>query len=655
MNGVVTFVKKGLTVKANSRPLDSPDLDDQGRCVMTDHGSFVLFNVYVPAGGGQPLSYKMKFLNALRAAMQQQRRLHKKPVILVGDLNISHTKLDKHWSDRVLFVNDIRRQVGTMNDLNIDTSDTNHSTGHMKMNAELATKKNEILTSALAPLETTTTEGNRINIINRSTISSSSSSSSCLPSKWMIQLAQAWPKIESALQTKQVVATQTTNPRTNEKFEKFRLKIEIDSEKSVYLGRHESSPEYCTYLYDFGACSYQCSESDETILVEEENVVSIKTVGELMAKIAGIFWDESTLRAIAASAGQASRNAPPRKWLNSVIDDDLMVDAFRFYYPNSEGRYTCWNQFTNKRYTNEGARIDYTLVDKSLLPYIRQGRLSSMVVGSAVPGSSSSRSCNVCDSKLSSSNNYDPDSEEAALCAVTANGKFRPVSFEGGGIIEASKDTLDTQFSLPHTGMLYTPPSFSDHIAVSLLLDDEIMCTNMSTPKSIGEERSFSSLTLDINDSATKKSQPHKAQKTISSFFATKNDNTISTQSSLGSSSNSNMEPAFSSSKKRTITTTAATSLKAKFGKVLSNNNKKRQHIDYFFLSVKDEPKSSSVPSSSSEDKNTQQLQASSSSMNSLSAVATNATKSKQVGTKMSGGKRSPRPGSIQNYLARKG
>merc|ERR1711865_779088 len=47
------------------------------------------------------------------------------------------------------------------------------------------------------------------------------------------------------------------------------------------------------------------------------------------------------------------------------------VDAFRYYYPHAEGRYTCWCQFTNKRYTNEGARIDYTIIDKSLLPYIQ--------------------------------------------------------------------------------------------------------------------------------------------------------------------------------------------------------------------------------------------------------------------------------------------
>ena len=118
LNGVVTYVKKGLVVRANSRPLGSADLDDQGRCVMTDHGSFVLFNVYVPASSGQPLGYKMKFLHALRRAMRHQREQCNKKVILVGDLNISHRPKDKYWGDRELFVNDILREVALCNSKN---------------------------------------------------------------------------------------------------------------------------------------------------------------------------------------------------------------------------------------------------------------------------------------------------------------------------------------------------------------------------------------------------------------------------------------------------------------------------------------------------------------------------------------------------------
>ena len=96
-------------------------------------------------------------------------------------------------------------------------------------------------------------------------------------------------------------------------------------------------------------------------------------------------------------------------------------------------------------------------------------------------------------------------SEEAAICAATANGEFEPVSFEGNGIIEATQAALDTQFGLQHSGMIYTPPSFSDHIGVSLLMEASFCPRDLQ---------------LDEKDRATRKAQPHKAQTTISSFFS---------------------------------------------------------------------------------------------------------------------------------------
>lgn len=175
----------------------------------------------------------------------------------------------------------------------------------------------------------------------------------------------------------------------------------------------------------------------------------------------------------------------------------------RQLYPSAAGRYTCWNQLTNRRYVNEGARIDYTLVDKSFFKYVKRGEVESLRVHSAGP--------------------EDPNSEEAAACVATANGGFQAVSFKGGGIVEASQNILDTQFGKPHTGLIYTPPSFSDHIAISLLLDNECL-----TP----------TLALDKADPCTRKAQPHRSQKTIASFFAaatssSKKQNRTSTGSKL--------------------------------------------------------------------------------------------------------------------------
>lgn len=447
-NGVVTYVRKGMVLRANARPLGSADLDDQGRCVMTDHGSFVLFNVYVPANSGQPLSYKMKFLKALRTAMQIQRVQYNKKVILVGDLNISHRPQDKYWGDRVLFINDIRKEVTTC----IDTSS--------------------------------------------------------LP-QWKLQIATAWQQIEAALETKKVISTQTTNSLTNQKYDKYRMTVQVNG-KQVFLGSHESHPAYCEHCYDFSSWYYTCADSDDRILAEEDNVVSISIVAELLQKIAGIEWDEALQRTISATDGTTSRVAPPRQWLKSIIEEDGMKDAFEYFYPEAEGRYTCWNQFTNKRYTNEGARIDFTLVDSSLVSMIQKGDVNSLR----------------CGCTTNSLAKHDPDSESAALCAATANGGYRAVSFEGGGIVEATQATLDTQFGSPHTGMIYTPPSFSDHIAISLLLDDEC-CQGKS-------------LILEEEDRLTRKAQPHKLQKSISSFFTSSSTGLVASEGTKKMSINRN-------------------------------------------------------------------------------------------------------------------
>ncbi len=424
-NGVVTYCKKGTVVSADSRPFKNPDLDDQGRCVMTDHGTFVIFNVYVPAGGGQPLSYKMKFLQSLRKAMKNQREKHQKKVVLVGDLNISHAEKDVFWGSRKLAIDDICREVNVK----------------------------------------------------------SPSTRSALPD-WKIDLAKNWPKIEQVLKSRKPQKVQTTNPRTKAKFEKYRMSVEADGSQ-ILLGNHEEKPEFCEYSFDFDACHYTCPETLEQVISHERNLVPVTTVAELMLKVGKTEWNEHLLKSIALTDGKSSRLSPPRIWLNQILGDDKMIDCFRYFYPNAQGRFTCWEQFKNKRYENQGARIDFTLIDHSLLPYLRRGEVSSLRCGEYTQ-------------------KYGPESDTAALCAATANGRYQPASFAGGGIIDASQRVLDTQFGTPHTGHIYTPPSYSDHIAISVLLDDS-MCPHK--------------LDFCENDKSTKESQPHKKVRTINSYF----------------------------------------------------------------------------------------------------------------------------------------
>jgi len=427
LNGVVTYAVKGSVLAADSAPLGDASLDQQGRCVRTDHcfstndtnddkqkqSVFCVFNVYVPCQNGP---HKMKFLRALRRAMAAQRA-QGKAVILVGDLNIAASKLDVYWKERVVYINEIL----------LVEADTDHD-----------------------------------------------SNSNNIP-KWKRDVQQHWPKIAAALETQQVVATQTTNSRTSATYNKFRLAVTVpnnndsntagsnnSSARRVYLGNHEIAPDHCTYRYQLASRFGEDEETGETILArDDENVLRVGVLAELMLKIAGVEWSETLQRDIADTFAEADRHSPTRQWLNTeILQQDGMVDAFRHFYPSAQGRFTCWNQNKNRRYVNEGSRIDYTLIDASLLPLLQQGE---SVTAPRCPRTTAAKQ----DNDDTNKKEIDPLSEQAALMACTANGLFEPVSFEGGGMVESTREALDSQFGAAHTGHIYTPPTFSDHIAVS--------------------------------------------------------------------------------------------------------------------------------------------------------------------------------------------
>ena len=449
-NGVCTYAKVGLVQSADCRPLGSDEFDDQGRCIMTDHGSFVLFNVYVPAGGGNPLSYKMKFLNAFRRAMKRKRE-EGKHVILTGDLNIAHKRDDVHWKYRVVVIDTVLDEVRRAD-----------------------------------------------------------GSTASLP-KWKLELAENWTLIDAALATKEVVPVTTKNTKTGVTFDKHRVRVAVgDSKRLVFLGKAESSEEEASYYYDFRGCTYFDEDEQEERVARKANCICLEILMELMSKIVGIEWDDEIRKEIAATSADVKHASPTIQWLDRIVNDDDMVDTFRHFYPNARDRFTCWHQYTNKRFENEGCRIDYMLVDRPLLEQIEKGADEAGIT-------------DVCLLRCANFEG-DPMSEEAAFHAATASGMFKGSSFEGGGIAAASQTALDTQFGTSHTGIVYTPPSYSDHIATSLVFKDSFVDT---------------SLELDESDAATKKAQPHKKQKSIASFFGKQPAGTVAKQSNGGMTSSS--------------------------------------------------------------------------------------------------------------------
>lgn len=147
-----------------------------------------------------------------------------------------------------------------------------------------------------------------------------------------------------------------------------------------------------------------------------------------------------------------------------------------------------------------GGRIDYTLVDR---PFYESFVSVCTSIGDGLD--------------TGTRDDLDPLSREAALSACTLNNHFQPAPFGGGGMSDAPQWCYDHHFRSPSTGMVYTPPQYSDHIAVSLLIHSNAIAFECVT------DRKF--------DSGTRKCQPHTSMKSIKSYFQQPNSSKQSLQS----------------------------------------------------------------------------------------------------------------------------
>lgn len=86
---------------------------------------------------------------------------------------------------------------------------------------------------------------------------------------------------------------------------------------------------------------------------------------------------------------------------------------------------------------------------------------------------------------------------------------YEPASVAGGGLVDAPACVMDTMFCAPHTGIIYTPPRFSDHVAVSCLLRDDVLGKLPCTAPPAAAK-------ADVRNS-----QPHKHTPPITAFFKT--------------------------------------------------------------------------------------------------------------------------------------
>jgi exodeoxyribonuclease-3 len=95
-SGVATYVRKGLQC-SNVQENFGSTTNNEGRVLYSDHGQFVLFNVYVPNPGlkcekpDRTIAFYKTLLDICMTLKEQGCN-----VIIIGDINIAHHNIDTH-------------------------------------------------------------------------------------------------------------------------------------------------------------------------------------------------------------------------------------------------------------------------------------------------------------------------------------------------------------------------------------------------------------------------------------------------------------------------------------------------------------------------------------------------------------------------------
>ena len=92
-SGVAIYTK--TQPKSVTEGLGIKEFDSEGRTLIADYGSFILFNIYYPNGGqgNKRVPFKMSFYDAFLAKAEKLRKSGKK-IIITGDINTAHTEID---------------------------------------------------------------------------------------------------------------------------------------------------------------------------------------------------------------------------------------------------------------------------------------------------------------------------------------------------------------------------------------------------------------------------------------------------------------------------------------------------------------------------------------------------------------------------------
>ncbi|RHW68371.1 DNA-(apurinic or apyrimidinic site) lyase [Trypanosoma brucei equiperdum] len=457
-NGVATFARKGLTWWCDSRPFieaddkegnSSPDasdkktstveeLHDEGRVLVTGHSAFVLVNTYVVNGrNSQRMAFKMRFLSCLKSLLARLKKENGKPVILVGDLNITFRAEDSHWSQRRLGFPSFMRLVHLARSLSND---------------EWKQSYPYIGQDTVCHLEGYIAEQTLQFLVDESDD----------PHPNDGRCARVDNLFSGLTKECKTTVTIDGNHLLQELVQKGR---ELKYHQNKGSGARVTLSELCeagvTSVFASTLLRMQQTNHNRDIFV------LVQYCGLPSHDEAGVEFMKELL-------------------VDLNLRDTMLVgltpEALNDVCPCP---YTCWDQSKNKRVVNEGNRIDYILIDASLAPKLAPCRdtennvVRTLSEGIGHAGEDNGKKVVVDGCENTSSpffSEFDGASHLLGVQRTAGHGAYPAAAMDGTGLPPLKKEARDLQFrGLPSTGLFVTPPQYSDHCGVCAYFPDLLL------------------------------------------------------------------------------------------------------------------------------------------------------------------------------------
>ena len=438
-NGVAVFAKRGVVHSVDYAPLCNKEFNAEGRCIALTTSHFVLVNVYVPyakIGQGRE-DAKSKFLSLLRSAMERLRALHGLPVILCGDLNVSYRIEDVHWIHRNI---NLKRFLELMlaSEQQQDSSRKNSRSGPILDEESWLVVSHRIMWYL---------KGNTAPVVR--------------VSDDVTQLERDGSRNLYAEQHNNLVYEAAgEGTETNSSLVKIASSMPIATAAAVesYDDRSRAVARIKQLLVKGGALN---PDGSVEYILAESLTIGNSTTNPINKAISRASW----------AAGDVPHSCA--MWLRRLIEEDGFVDTLLYPAQQQDQKgattatvprrqassFTSWNQATNRRSDNEGNRIDYILSDRSLLA---QWSEEPFHEESPSPLTSHETVFQQWDDAFSG------EVAKEAKEFIMGYGRYPVAPLSGEGMPELPKIHSEWQLEgQPRTGVVCTPPQYSDHIAVT--------------------------------------------------------------------------------------------------------------------------------------------------------------------------------------------